>query len=117
MRIKIILWLSIIFLSAPLCWAESVVLQWNPNSETDLAGYRLYQSNTSGQFTKGNYLAEIPAGTETYTITNLTEGTFFWVVTAFDQSGLESGFSLEVSKVITGTTEPLGKPGRPTLVQ
>jgi len=117
MRIKIILLISILSLYAPLCWAESVVLQWNPNSETDLAGYRLYQATTSGQYTRGNYIAEIPAGTETYTINNLNEGTFFWVVTAFDLSGLESNFSLEVSKVITGTTEPLGKPGRPTLVQ
>jgi len=117
MRIKTALWISLFILYTPLCWADDVVFQWNSNSETDLAGYRLYQATVSGQHTKGNYLTEIPAGTETYTITDLNTGTFFWVVTAYDTSGLESEFSQEVSKVITGTTDPLGQPGQPALVQ
>lgn len=76
-----------------------VVFEWDPNSEEDLAGYRLYQSVTPGQYVFGeeNATGSIPAGTETFTLQTQEDGTFYWVVTAYDTSGNESGPSNEVS--------------------
>ena len=62
---------------------------------TDLAGYKLYYSKT-----QGNYLAPVDVhNVLTHTIT-LGDGTWYFVVTAYDTSGNESAYSNEVSKTI-----------------
>jgi hypothetical protein len=73
---------------------------WDPNSERDLAGYRLYQSERSGQYDASDFVLEIPAGTETCQVGPLDPGTYFWVLTAFNLSQQESGYSNEVSATI-----------------
>ncbi len=83
-------------------------LTWNPNNESDLVGYRLYQSTQSGVYTfgDGNQVATIPKGVDTIALTGLPSGTCFWVLTAYDNAGNESGPSQEVSKAISGCNEP-----------
>jgi hypothetical protein len=73
---------------------------------TDLAGYRVYQSTTSGTYNAGP-VATVAApstggGTATTTINNLAAGTYYFVVRAYDSSGNESTNALpsEVSKTI-----------------
>lgn len=97
---------------------ESVTLSWNPNTETDLAGYRLYQSAVSGQYTFGAdaAVAEIPAGTETVTLENIADGTYYWVLTAYDTDGNESGPSNEVTLAID-TTPPDPPTGLSAIIQ
>lgn len=73
---------------------------WDPNSEPDLAGYRLYQSGRSGDYAKSAPVLEVPAGTETCRVGPLPPGTYFWVLTAFNESLRESGYSNEVSATI-----------------
>ena len=54
-------------------------------------------STVSGQYL-GDPVAEIPAGTETVTLTDIPSGTtLYWVATAYDTEGLESEYSNEVS--------------------
>ena len=78
--------------------AKDITFLWDANSEADLAGYRLYQSDTSGSYTFGigNEVKDTPAGTETCTI-DVADGTWYWVLTAYDSNGNESGPSNEVS--------------------
>ena len=73
---------------------------WDPNSEVDLAGYWLYQSERSGRYDKSGRVLEIPAGTETCQVGPLPPGTYSWVLTAFNESLRESGYSNEVSTTI-----------------
>lgn len=70
-----------------------ITLAWNYNSEPDVAGYKLYLGNSSQ-----NYTQVIDVGmTDQYTIRDLIEGTvYFFAVTAYNQNGLESGFSNEI---------------------
>ena len=90
---------------------SNVTLQWDANTEPDLAGYRLYQATASGAYTfgPGNEALDIPAGTMTGTI-NALDGTFYWVVTAYDTEGLESIPSNEVTAHLdaTGPEAPTG---------
>jgi hypothetical protein len=74
--------------------AAQVTLAWDPNSEPDLAGYKLYQGTATGTYgtpvTVGNVT--------TYTVSGLADGqSFFFAVTAYDTVGNESGFSNEVA--------------------
>ena len=99
--------LAFIFLSTIVMAGSDVKFEWNANVEPDLAGYRLYQSTTSGQydFGDGNQIATIPAGTETISLTDVPDGKFYWSLTAYDTLGLESGPSNEVSATLD-TTAP-----------
>jgi len=71
-----------------------VDLDWDDNSESDLAGYNIYRSLTSGS----DYTYIDNSVTSAYTDTELTGGTtYYYVVTAVDGNPYESGYSDEVS--------------------
>lgn len=80
-----------------------IQLAWNPNTEEDLAGYRLYVGQASGQYevTFPLPLADVQDPTNpSWTVEYppfLDGGTFFFALTAYDQAGQESGYSNEVS--------------------
>jgi fibronectin type 3 domain-containing protein len=73
-----------------------VLLDWNNNTELDLAGYNIYRSTTSGSgYVKLNSTLLTSSN---YTDTNVVNGTtYYYVVTAVDTAGLESVNSSEVS--------------------
>ncbi|MBN1836333.1 MAG: fibronectin type III domain-containing protein [Spirochaetales bacterium] len=68
-------------------------LEWDPNCESDLAGYRLYYGESSGSYT-----ASVDVGNCTScTLTDLVAGRIYYIAaTAYNESGLESGYSNEV---------------------
>lgn len=75
----------------------SATLTWAPNTETDLAGYKVYMGTRSGL-----YGSPVSVGTATsFTAGNLTGGvTYYFSVTALNNSGVESLHSSEVSKPV-----------------
>jgi len=83
----------------PPALAGDVTLQWDPNPETDVVGYKVYYGTSSR-----TYSAPISLGLQSaYTVTGLAAGTYYFAVTAFNVDGLESAFSNEVSTTVTGT--------------
>lgn len=84
--------------AAPPPTTGSVTLTWNANSESDLAGYKVYRATASGAY--GAPIASVSPGATQYVSSGLSVGTYFFIVTAFDQSGNESSPSSEVSKSI-----------------
>jgi len=79
--------------------SSSVTLTWNPNTESDLAGYKVYRATSSGTY--GAPIATVQGNTTSYIATGLQFGTtYFFVVTAYDIAGNESAYSNEVSKSI-----------------
>jgi len=83
----------------PPVMAADVTLAWDPNTETDLAGYKIYYGTASRV-----YGAPIVIGNQTtYTVTGLPPGVFYFAVTAYNTAGLESGYSNEVSTTIPGS--------------
>ena len=91
--------------------ASNVTFQWTANIEPDLAGYRLYQSASSGIYVygEGNEVIDIPVGTAIGTA-QVQDGTWFWVLRAYDTAGNESGDSNEVTKALNsvGPADPAG---------
>jgi hypothetical protein len=73
-------------------------LIWDPNSEADLAGYKIYYGTSSK-----TYNSVMDVGNKTsYTLSGLQVGkTYYISATAYNTKGLESGYSNEV--VFSGT--------------
>jgi oligosaccharide reducing-end xylanase len=73
----------------------TVVLNWNDNSESDLAGYNVYRSTTSGSgYSKLNSLLLSSSNYDDDSIPHDT--TYYYVVTAVNTNSNESGYSNEV---------------------
>ncbi|RMD98287.1 MAG: T9SS C-terminal target domain-containing protein [Calditrichaeota bacterium] len=91
--------LCAVFLIVPL--GSSVILSWNPNSEPDLMGYRIYYGTAPRTYDKVLNVGKVTR----YEIRQFDhEGRYFFAVTAYDSSGNESDFSEEVSAVIQKET-------------
>jgi type IV pilus assembly protein PilY1 len=93
-------------LSAQFALAAQVRFAWDPNTESDVAGYKIYYG-TSRQ----SYTGSVDVGNVTsYTLTGLKKGeTQYIAVTAYNTSGSESSYSTEVSGVATETTLPVSE--------
>ncbi|MCH7754163.1 fibronectin type III domain-containing protein [candidate division KSB1 bacterium] len=71
---------------------DSVTVRWDANSESDLAGYRIYYGSASS-----SYSDSITVGLTTSYVLNLSPNkTYFLAVKAYDQSDNLSEFSNEV---------------------
>ena len=74
--------------------AGSVSIAWDPNTETDLAGYKVYVGTSPGTYTQTIDVGNVT----TFTISDLTDGeTYYVALTAYDIFANESGSSTEVS--------------------
>jgi hypothetical protein len=102
--------------------AMDVTLGWNANTEANLKGYKIYYGTNQGGPYNGSGSSDgaspivlllsslsIPNSPE-YTVHGLSEGSYYFVVTAFSTEGVESGFSNEV-----GTGAPSGGNSPPIL--
>jgi hypothetical protein len=95
------------------CFAEDVSFQWDPNTEQDLAGYRLFMRESHLGY---DYSQPAWEGKETTcTISNvLPDKDYRFVCRAYDTEKYESGNSNEVSYIFG--TVPDGKPpGKPKI--
>ena len=86
--------------------ASDVTLQWDANTEADLAGYRVYQGSGSAPatFTK---VQEITAPTTSATIKGLDSASHSFAVTAYNTAGLESAYS----NIVTIPATPVAPAG------
>ena len=86
--------------------AGSVTLMWNPSTDSDVAGYRIYYGVASR-----NYTNIVDVGNATsVTISNLVEGvTYYFAATAYTLLGMESGYSDEATATVSGSR--LSAPG------
>ena len=101
---KLSIVLVVILMLSTTVFAAEVKLAWDKNTENDLRGYIVYRSTTAG----GPYVQvgdDVLAPTSTFTDVDVEDGTYFYVVTAYDNDGGESGYSNEVSTRID-TTPP-----------
>ena len=75
-----------------------VTLDWADNTETDLAGYRVYRGTSSSVSTSGAPLNGALLISSSYTDTTVTNGaTYYYVVTAVDTGANTSSASAAAS--------------------
>ena len=81
-----------------------VVIEWFPNGEYDLAGYRVWRSRDDVDF---DLLSEVSADITTYIDSNVRNGkTYYYAVSAFDYDDNESDLSPEF---VDDTPRPEGR--------
>jgi azurin len=123
---------SLLLLVAPV-HAMNVTLAWDPNSETDLGGYKLFYGTTAGGPYTGTQASNGPSpiiiplsalssiSAPQYTLSNLPTGTaFYFVLTAYDTETpiLESGYSNQVTvtgRILTSGVSGTGGTINPSL--
>lgn len=81
--------------------AAVVVLEWDANLETNLAGYRVYRGGTPRSYQSVTDVGNVTACTNDYAL-----GQHFLAVTAYNTDGLESGFSEELALLIVPPPTP-----------
>jgi type IV pilus assembly protein PilY1 len=88
-----ILLFSILFFSQ-VALAGQIRLAWDPNVEPDVAGYKIYYGTSFRSYTGSVDVGNVTS----YTLTGLSQGqTYYIAITAYNKSGSESGYSMEVS--------------------
>jgi hypothetical protein len=83
----------------------TVTFEWDYSDDAKIVGFRLYQSQVSGQyiFGDGNEVKTIPAFTHRTTLT-VEDGFYYWVLTAFGSASKESKPSNEVTNRLSKPT-------------
>src|ERR1700737_3700494 len=86
---------------APGFLRAEVTLAWDPDSDPAVVGYRLHSGTTSGVYTQ-----TMEAGNATsILVSNLVAGqTYYFAVTAYNSSAVESAFSNQVSYTAPGSS-------------
>ena len=84
---------------------NSVSLSWDPNTEPDIAGYKVYWGTSSGVYNQFSDVSQTTA-----LVSDLTVGVrYYFAVTAYNEAGSESGYSEEVWAIVPSpgsTPEP-----------
>ena len=107
---QILLLLALLTPCSPV-FSASVLVSWDSNTESDLAGYKLYKRALPTQnFGQPIFLGfpSNPSSPST-TVTGLSEGTTYgFILKAFDTSGNESAPSVEKQLTLTSNQAPKG---------
>ena len=101
--------LAIVLLAAA-SHAAQVKLAWDPNTEANLAGYKVSYGTASGTYSTVVDVGKVT----TYTIANLADSkTYYFAAVAYNTSGASSGYSNQVTFTTPAPTAN-GSPSTPT---
>jgi|GEM_PF-1903203 len=108
------LFFSLFFLLCGGVEAAELTFSWLPNSESSLAGYKIHYGTTSRNYTSVIDIENPDPvnGRIQATVDGLEEGTtYYFAATAYDENGVESDYSTEISHTVDDpaiTPEPEG---------
>lgn len=105
---KIFLMFLILMFISFSAWSATLIVEWDANTELDIAGYEVYITNIQNVW--GNPLVVTPSLITICTITDVLDGTYWVAVTAYDFAGNISDKS-DAVRAVVDSTRP-NKPGR-----
>jgi hypothetical protein len=99
--------LLLVLIQDPLQASQSVMLSWQPSSDPNAVGYRIYYGTSSHNYSDTNSVGKLTS----VTIDGLTNGvTYYFAATTFNAQNQESGFSNEASYQVPAVTETNAAP-------
>jgi hypothetical protein len=82
-----------------LSWVPPVArADGTPLSLADISGYRIYYGTSTGNYT--GHVDLLDGTAQQVSLTNLPLGTYYMVMTTYDVTGLESGYSTELTDTV-----------------
>jgi len=108
---------GLFLLPPPGSYAAQVTVAWDPETDPNVAGYKVYYGTASRSYQYNNDAGK----NTTSTVSNLQTGTtYYFAVTAYNATGIESGYSAEVPYAATTcqytlspTSQSIGASGGP----
>jgi hypothetical protein len=98
-----VIWIILIFSHTPLL-AVTVIASWDPNTEPDVVGYKLYYGTSSGVYGQGIDCGKVVMKELEL---NPSYGTrFYFALTCYDISGNEGPPSAEATLLIPDAVPP-----------
>lgn len=91
--------ISLVILLPVSGFSASILVSWNANTESDLAGYKIYYGTQSRTYSSPVNVGKVTG----YQFNNVGTGTYYLAVTAYDTSGNESGYSSEARVNVPAT--------------
>jgi hypothetical protein len=85
---------------------KKYTLTWDANSEVDLAGYRVYMGTVTGTYTRVAEIGLVTTYSGAVQVPDDSLTNYYFVLTAFDTSNLESDYSNEVSATYDTRVSP-----------
>jgi len=85
-----------------------VKLLWDNYDTTidDVAGYKIYRSESSGVYNEANLLGTVGPAVREYVDVGVGDGQWFWTATGVDTAGNESNFAPEVTAILDTLPPP-----------
>jgi hypothetical protein len=80
--------------------SQSAVVAWDPNSEPDIAGYRIYRSELLGTYPPVSLNNGLTTSTSFTDYTPQNGRTYYYVITAMNSVGMESDYSDAITVTI-----------------
>ncbi len=84
-----------------------MTITWNALNDPDVVGYKVLAATTSGGHDSSVWSADVPVGTETVTCTLEENGTYYFIVIAYDAQDRETDPSNECSVTIDEGLPPV----------
>jgi len=97
----VILCICIVFGGCLQAFAGDVSLAWDPSPSEGVVGYKVHYGSSPGSYDSFRTVTDQTS----YPVTDLSDGTYYFAVTALDSAGNESGYSNEVSAVVSGSVK------------
>ena len=100
---------SLLVMANENAMAGSATLTWiapttnNDGTPFTPAGYKVYAGTASGVYGAPTDIGFIASSTPSYTVNNLGTATYYFAVSAYNSTGVESGLSNEQSKTFTAS--------------
>ncbi|MDD2335986.1 MAG: malectin domain-containing carbohydrate-binding protein [Geobacteraceae bacterium] len=93
---------TLLLSSAMSAYSAQATLSWDAVNDPGVAGYKLYYGSAPGSYTNS-----VDTGkTTSVTVNDLADGnTYYFVSTAYDSAGTQSGYSNEVNKSVPSSTQ------------
>lgn len=95
---------ALIFQFTGGAYAASVSLAWDPQLDSNVAGYNIYRSSELGSFTSAPLNGQSLITSTSFTDSTVQAGTYYYVVRAVDVFGRESDASNQVEATINSAS-------------
>ena len=103
-RALIAVFAAYLFVSPGTACAALVKIAWSDNTESDLAGYKVYCGTAPREY---DYILDVGMNNRVYIAGLQDDDTYYFAVTAYNTSGGESSFSREIQATIPQDVLPI----------